>query len=215
MITVDWIDGDATEALWSEWRSLLDDACSSVEVLDTQLSVNETAETISSAGFLMESVRALHSLGGVLHLVVTPIIDVAADAELMRRWSEAKDLDGSDRDEETDQRRDIRVVFAAIVDRARQCCLEVEKVLSQVAREAEDSGRPSSASLVALSDTTAVLTEWSRIYVEAALGFHRVHGFLPDTALGGGSMNDLLDRERSEHLRAALECDRSPLVHAI
>ena len=215
MVNVDRVGRDVAEAPWSEWWFLLDDACSSVEVLDTQFSVNETAETISSAGFLMESVSALLSQGGVLHLVATPIIDVAADAELMRRWNEAKDLDGSDRAEETDQRSDIRVAFAAIVDRARQCCLEVEKMLSQVAREAGNSGRPSSASLLALSDATAVLTEWSRIYVEAALGFHRVLGFLPDTALGGGSMNDLLDWERSEHLRAALERDRSPLVHAI
>ena len=105
----------------------------------------------------MESVGALHALAGVLHLAPTPIIDVAAAAELVHRWGEVNDLDASECDDETARRRDIRAAFAAIVDQASRCCLPVERASSRVAGEVEDTGRPSPASLVALSESAAVL----------------------------------------------------------
>ena len=199
-----WSDEPENEERWGEWDWMLDDASSSIQSLAEAFTSNSSHEVLACADRLTAEVVVIHEAAGVLHLPAPPVIDVAGDADLVARWKDAEPF--LDRREEDHDKaaREAGVAFEAIGAAARKSCDVVERALCQVAGEVEETGQPSPSSLSALADDAATLVEWTRIYGSSVLGLYRVRGSLPDVAVGGGSMEEMLEYERAEQLAANL-----------
>jgi len=199
-----WSDEPENEERWYEWERMVGEASSTIQSLVEDFGENSSHNVLACAQLLTDEVVAIHAAAGVLHLSVNPIIDVAADADLVARWKDAEPyLDDWEEDHDKES-REAGVALEAIAAAARRFCDVVDAMLGHVAAEIEETGRPSVGSLSALADDAAKLVEWTRIYGSSVLGRYRVTGSMPDAEFGGGPMEEMLEYGRAEQLAASL-----------
>lgn len=188
-----------------EWEWLFGDVRSSIEQLQWKFDSNETVDVLPIAWSMFGEVQAIHEAAGLLPLSTDPVIDIGGDLALAKRLADAAADDGGERTADEAARSDVGVSFRAIAEGASRACELVDRGLGAVVEERAEPRAPAAASLERLARAAAVLEEWAQTYVEAALGYYRAKGHLPDSVLGGGTLSEMHDWERVRQLRAALD----------
>jgi hypothetical protein len=166
---------------------------------------NETATVFAMARQLSVTVDRMHDLFGGLHLAATPTLDIANEADLVRRWHDEHSVDDERSwDEPGDPERDVGASFDAAMAGATAAIDALDNALARADAEFNDLGAVSQKALGELSNSTTTVVEWTDVYLEATLGYYRVKGHLPDSWLGGGLMAEMRDWRRATELATAL-----------